>query len=759
MGIFIALMFSFVVANSGPEDVGVVSTAGPARILLPTPAARSVSVGVPHVEQITPSMGEMSEESRRVRSTTNNNRKSEVVGDVAEEQRKSEAADVRNNFSDIFKVSDVECEILEEAALASFRECNVAARLSRPESVEFFRKIGAPPFILKVLEDGYFPKFKTKVPPLERKNNASFRIHNDWAVKEVKNMIESDRVEIVSERPYCVLPLHVVIQPKKNRLVLDCGILNDYIDAPKFKLDDYKSALSFFKDQGWLLVFDFKDGYYHVKLHEDFRPYVGFQLILDGKLTYCRFKVGFLGLVDMPWLFTKVFRVLVKHWRSKNIPCCLYLDDGWVFGSEREEVAAFSRHIRSDLWQAGVVWSIKKCIWVPSRRVEWLGMVWDAEEMTLKITERRIEKLLACGGKILEKDTVLVRTLASWAGQVNSLGPVLGNVTRLFSRFTQMVIAKADSYDDSVSLSAEVVKELVFWNQNVRRLNSRNCAREEPPICLELRGDASASGCGSFITGSKIEAARLFTQWERETHSTWRELENIRFSLEAMKKSLEGRAVTFLVDNKSAAAIVQSGSMKEDCHKLALDINQLCASYGISLCVQWIPREQNKEADALSRAPELLDTDDWGLTEEFFRILQNRWGPFSIDCFANYYNNKVERFYSLFLTPNAAGVDAFNFDWAGETCLLVPPVAVVGRALNHLHACKSKGVLVVPYWPSAAFWPMLLGFFRGFIQDVLVVKANKVLVQGRNKNSLLGSEGFNAQMLAMLIDCNSIPGI
>ena len=65
----------------------------------------------------------------------------------------------------------------------------------------------------------------------------------------------------------------------------------------------------------------------------------------------------------------------------------------------------------------------------------------------------------------------------------------------------------------------------------------------------------------------------------------------------------------------------------------------------------------------------------------------------------------------------------------------------------------------MPLWPSAAFWPMLLGFFKGFIQDILVVKANKVLVQGRNKNSLLGSGEFGSEMLAMLIDCRLHAGV
>ena len=139
-------------ANSGPEGVATVSTVGPVPISRAMQAAHcKVSVGESHVEQTIPSMGEMSEESRRVRSTISNNSKSEVLGDVAEKQRKSVVADVRKNFDDIFKVSNVECEVLEEKTLAAFKECNVAARLSLPESVNFFEKIGVPPFILNVL--------------------------------------------------------------------------------------------------------------------------------------------------------------------------------------------------------------------------------------------------------------------------------------------------------------------------------------------------------------------------------------------------------------------------------------------------------------------------------------------------------------------------------------------------------------------------------------------------------------------------------
>ena len=692
--------------------------------------------------------------SRATRSNNSNSNESGSEPDVAEQVREEVAVSVRSKFQDVFEVGESSCEVLSEADLGKVEEVNVAGRLSLPESVNFFESIGAPEFIVSTLRHGHHSQFHSPVPPFERKNNASFYKHEVWAVQEVKNLIKQKKVEVLGSRSYCVNPLHVVIQPKKNRLILDCSILNDYISAPKFKLDDYKVALNFFKEKGWIFVYDFKDGYYHVKMHDNFKQYLGFKLVIDGKLTYCQFCVGFLGLKDLPWLFTKIFRVLIKHWRTLHMQCCIYLDDGWNFHTDLDQARLASRHVRSDLLKAGVVWSIKKSFWEPKREVEWLGMVWNAENLTLKISERRIVKLRSCIEALLQVDSVSVRQLASFAGQVVSLGPVIGGVTRLRSRFTQISIASAPSYETVVSISLQIKKELVFWKDNVDLLNCRSCLKEQSPVVVVVKGDASATGCGSFIVDSLVKTARLFSLEEQSLHSTWRELENVRFSLMAMVEQLQGRTVTFLVDNSSAVQIIQNGSMKELCHKLALDINEFCSKNSIVLSAQWIPRGENKDADELSREADLLDTDDWGLSSAFFKLLNNKFGPFTVDCFANFYNFKVERFFSLFLTLGTAGVNAFAFDWHAEICLLVPPVAIIGRVLYHLLACKARGTLVVPLWKSAFYWPLLCHNFRPFIRDLLIVKAANVLVQGRNKNSLLGSETFSSMLIAISLDCS-----
>ena len=91
-------------------------------------------------------------------------------------------------------------------------------------------------------------------------------------------------------------------------------------------------------------------------------------------------------------------------------------------------------------------------------------------------------------------------------------------------------------------------------------------------------------------------------------------------------------------------------------------------------------------------------------------------------------------------------------------CLMVPPVAVIGRCLEHLVRCRAKGVLVVPLWQSAFFWPLLSEVYFQFIVDTLTVKGRSVLCWGHNKNSLLGSPQFESNVLSILFDCSGRAG-
>jgi len=131
-------------------------------------------------------------------------------------------------------------------------------------------------------------------------------------------------------------------------------------------------------------------------------------------------------------------------------------------------------------------------------------------------------------------------------------------------------------------------------------------------------------------------------------------------------------------------------------------------------------------------------------------------GPCSVDCFASYKNHKVPRFYSKNFNPDSLGVDSLAFGWVGEICWLVPPVSLVKKVILHVCFCRCRGTLVVPYWPSAHYWHLLVergGVFKSFVADCLYVEnGNDVFLHKGSKSSLFGSENFSTPVLFLLPD-------
>jgi hypothetical protein len=99
----------------------------------------------------------------------------------------------------VFSVSTPNCKIFDESDFSNHSdEVSVAGRLSNPSAIKFFQSIGASDFKINILKEGHHPNLILDVPTFERRNNLSFRKHMDFATQEVKKLIASDRVEIVS---------------------------------------------------------------------------------------------------------------------------------------------------------------------------------------------------------------------------------------------------------------------------------------------------------------------------------------------------------------------------------------------------------------------------------------------------------------------------------------------------------------------------------------------------------------------------------
>ena len=524
--------------------------------------------------------------------------------------------------------------------------------------------------------------------------------------------------------------------------------MNQHIFKQRVKFEDWRVGLDYFEKGSHFTKFDLKSGYHHLDVFPDHQPFLGFSWVMsDGEPSFFMFTVLPFGLSSAPYIFTKLLRPLVKHWRSQGIHTVVYLDDGFDVESTMSFSEISSNIIRSDLALAGFLANEDKSVWVPVHLITWLGIVWDGIQGQISITTTRIDKALHHIDNALQDPRLSAGSLASIVGKIISMSPVLGNLSRIMTRHCQMSVAAAQDWDSVFPLDSYCIVELQFWKNNLCSVNSKSVSDLTFPF-ISIYSDASNVACAGHIAGKDVHAHRMFTEAERQESSTYRELLAIQFVLSSFSSFLPNSRVKWFTDSQGAGRIVQVGSMNFNLHKLASDIFSFCFKFGIELDIEWVPRSLHEKADYLSK---IVDYDDWELVPEFFRQLDELWGPFTVDCFATCYNRKVPKYFSRFWNPGTAGVDAFFQDWQHENCLVVPPVVLLSKVLIFMFRCNARGTLVVPYWPSAPFWPLLVHRFWNFVVDYSFFEGRLALRHGRNANSLLGSACWDGLVLAVKI--------
>ena len=272
---------------------------------------------------------------------------------------------------------------------------------------------------------------------------------------------------------------------------------------------------------------------------------------------------------------------------------------------------------------------------------------------------------------------------------------------------TRTWLMQGDDWDTKATLSDNARQELNFWLDNMVKLNGRKLHTPNliDAVCYS---DASATGYGGYLTTKLASPVQgIWSLAESSMSSTWRELIALLRTMQGLHLDLSNKHVKWFVDNKAAVSILRFGSRKRPLHSVALQITNLCREMNCTLDSQWIPRDQNRLADELSKNHPNWDRDDWGLYWHQFVYLDAQWGPHDVDRFASSGNTKCARFNSKLPDLGSEAVDAFTQNWQNVNNWLCPPVGLIAKVLQQCRRQQARGTLIVPFWPSAYFWPLL----------------------------------------------------
>ena len=661
----------------------------------------------------------------------------DVIRDPIKKQLLVEFESEEDKLDRIEKVSVAKVEVDEVVMYEEEEgiELKVLGTLER--HIDFWEESGASSFAKSVIRQGYMPSLEQATGKYEEANNSSYKVHRKWANQAVKTLAQAKLVKkVTKEELECCNPLTVASNAVgKLRLCIDLSRkLNEVIKAPKFRIESTREALQVVQENDWAFAFDLKSAYHQVPLHRDCHKYFGFKIDFeDGRVEYYCYVVMPFGLNDASRVLTKLLRSPLKRWRSMGIRVFIHIDDGLGFCPSKAECLRASEQVRGDLLRYGLLISEKKCSWGASQSVQWTGFVWDFRAFKLWVPEEKlgraeeeVKQLLRIAGK-----EVSVKQVAKVVGLLGSFSLAMGSIVRFRTRALLINIARVTEergWGVKTFLGSREVEELVFWQQRLRGLNGyvmRKKDRVEELSSRQMYSDASEFllAGAEFVGNSKREGTEFqacLKDEELGTSSTFRELRAIEEGLKVRGKELQGAVVRWGCDNWAAGVIVRVGSMKPDCHEVALRIAELVKRWQIELEAFWLSRDepQIQEVDSLSKE---FDTSDYKLSRADFVILEQDFGPFDVDMFASSFSFQFQPFVARVACSQAVAVDAFTIDWGNVGFMFLhPPVGLIVRVLRYAEACKAAGLLVVPFWPGAIFMTELRA--REVAQKVVLVK-------------------------------------
>ena len=570
-----------------------------------------------------------------------------------------------------------------------------------------WKKLSSDPFISEMVSG-------TKIPLTDLPSgNTNSRVKNqiqgnliEETDKEIEKLLEMNVIQYSKEEEGQVIsPIFLV--PKSDgthRLILNLKQFNENVEYEHFKMENLHSATGLMKKDCYMASVDLRHAYYSVPVEPAFTKFLKFEW--KGQL-FCYTCLPN-GLSCCPRYFTKLLKPVYATLRAAGHLSAAFIDDSYLQGDSHEECQQNIDDTVNLFTKLGFVVHREKSVLKPQRKIKYLGFVLNSEEMTVTLPLERQDKILSACLTLEGKCSATIREVAQVIGQLIATFPA-AQWGPLYYRSLDKDKCKAlkkhkGNFEAVMEISHEGKLELQWWIQNIKDVHC-TLDREEPGT--EICTDASTSGGWGAVCGSKQTGGR-WTEHEQSLHINVLELLAIEYGLKSFKDEVKGKHVKVLTDNTCAVAYIKNmgGSHSEQCNSVARKIWIWCKENNVWLTVAHIPGILNKEADLKSR--KFNDDTEWKLEPKIFQKISDTLGKPDIDMFASRLNYQFKPFVSWHPDPEAFAIDAFTVKWNQNLIYLFPPFSQIQRVLKKLKKEEAEGVLILPLWTTACWFPQML---------------------------------------------------
>ena len=527
-----------------------------------------------------------------------------------------------------------------------------------------------------------------------------------------------------------VHPWTVVFQKDKWRACQDfSGGTNLEADSAPFRLPSVFDVKAVVKPTTHFSKWDLRDGFFHIPIHPGSRNRMLVRHPISGRLMRC-LRLPF-GYVDSPRAFCAVTEAVAQKFRERAAAAgvrahiFVFVDDALVAGDTLEDTREAGRILEALFAELGLQWAPHKRRG-PAQVIEFLGMLLcNAPEgpRCIGLTRARQESLVARlaewaarepapGGGPLVLDNP--RELAVLLGHLvfaSSVVPrgrtymqgMLASFSGLEVEWRRGKVRIPEGQWKSMEIKPGFWADIDWW---LTQMTSSNCVPMEKArtaaAAVQAGTDASDFGAGEliFLHGQREETRMKFTSAEKRRPINWRELLGILRVVEVWGERLRGERLLIETDNTVAWATGSKGHSKApEMQELLRRLCEGCARNAIDLSLTHQPGLKLDRPDQISRGSP-MEEPRVRLRAEAYAPLAERFGPFT-----------------EFLGAEREHRTARPLDGAVARLFVHPAYTTVGSALRTVGERLQeaiggtvRGLMVVPYAPTALWWRLLRHF-------------------------------------------------
>ena len=496
---------------------------------------------------------------------------------------------------------------------------------------------------------------------------------------------------------------HFVVQKAdgSSRFILNLKKFNKYVSKEHFKMENLKITTKLISPGDFMATIDLQDAYLTIPVHKNSQKYLRFKF---GNKLYQFVCLPF-GLSTSPFAFTKLLKPVMRFLRKRGYISGIYLDDLLCIGNTYEECEKNVKETISLLQKLGFIINYKKSKLIPSTSCTYLGAEINSNECIIKLTKKKRENIIKNLKELLEKESWKIVEFAKVIGKLVAACPMIEYgwlYTKAMEREKLYALNKSQgNYNKYMTISEDVKTDINWWLQKIPK--GFKCFK---PIQYKITifTDASLSGWGATDGSRSIHG--VWDHKENPESINYYELMAVKLALEQLCDKVYDSAILLRIDNRTAISYVnRMGGVKiKKFNKLARTIWEWAENRNILLKATYIPSNENKEADALSR---LTNNDaEWELKNVVYKQIVNEFGVPKVDLFASSGNSKCPLYFSWLPDPEASQIDAFTVFWGNLEFYAFPPFVLIPQVLQKIIQDQATGILIVPRWLNQAWFPL-----------------------------------------------------